>query len=82
MLSPFPARAASALLDPSSKAAATKMEKVRFMTLPPSCVPRSTEVSWDGSVTVLLEKYSGCNSHPCAGFPSPSQVPPIGAPKS
>ena len=43
MLSPFP-RAASALLDPSSKAAATKMEKVRFMTLPPSCVANSTEV--------------------------------------
>jgi hypothetical protein len=31
-------RAASALLDPSSKAAATKTEKVLFIGLPPSCV--------------------------------------------
>jgi hypothetical protein len=29
---------------------------------------------------VSLEKYSGCNSHLCDGFPSPSQVPPTGAP--
>jgi hypothetical protein len=49
LVSPFP-RAASALLDPSSKAAATKMEKVRIMALPPSCVANPTEVSWDGSM--------------------------------
>jgi hypothetical protein len=75
LLSPFPARAASALLDPSSKAAATKMEKVRFMTLLPSCVPRSTEVSWDGSVIVCLKSTAGVTATLVLGFPSHHRFP-------
>jgi hypothetical protein len=42
-------RAASALLDPSTKTAARKMEKVGFIGLPPSCVANSIEVSCKGS---------------------------------
>ena len=48
MLSPFP-RAASALLDPSTKAAATKMEKVRIIdTTSIMCCQLNGGCSWDG----------------------------------
>jgi hypothetical protein len=42
--------AASALLEPSSKAAATKMENEGFIGLPQLCVTNSTEVSCRGSL--------------------------------
>ena len=43
-------RAASALLDASSKATATKMENEGFIGLPQLCVANSTEVSCNGSL--------------------------------
>ena len=46
-------RAASALLEPSNKAVARKIEEVGFIGLPLSCVTNSTEVSCKGSLRLL-----------------------------